>query len=185
MCEPITAAIGSMSAMEIAGTAFSIVSKLAEASERDAQAARERKAADDSYNAQMAQLQLQRNQENQKVGEEMSQRAREATAAEARLRVSAGESGVSGASVDRVSQEINIGKTQDMATLEGNRKAYMMQTTAEGQGIAAQRQSRMNEADSRGSGGAFGVGLQIAGSVLNGATMATNRIARQGLAKAT
>lgn len=181
MCEPITAALGSMSAMEIVGTAVSVFSKLAEMQARDDAAAAAKRNADQAYNAQMSQLQLQRNQENQQVGEQMSERAKQAQAAEARLRVSAGESGISGVSVDRIGNDIARDKVQDMATLENNRESYMMQTTAEGQSIAATRQSRINAANEKASGGLIGVGLQIGSSILDGATRADYRIARQGL----
>jgi len=111
---------------------------------QNAMAAANEKSTLASYQAQMGQLQLQRGQINQQASENESEVAKAEQAKMAQLRVAAGESGVSGNSVERSANELTQSLSQDNATLEGNRKNTINQTSAQALGIRAQSQSQMN-----------------------------------------
>lgn len=171
MCEPVTIGTMALTAGEslmvgvtAASAAMTYVGQQAQA---DAIGNSQRA----SYEAQMSQLQLQREQINEQATDQMSARAMAAQAAQAKLRASAGESGVSGISVDRADREIAFNSSQDIATIDKNRRAQIAQTAVNGQAIQAQTQSALNSAPHP---SLIGTGLQIAGGFANVAARQPN-----------
>lgn len=123
-----------------------------------------RKAAARNYEQQMAALQEERTQINQQAGEKMSEIAKIEQAKMAQLRVAAGESGVSGVSLGRIENEIDMNASQDMASIEANRKNAVNQTTRQAAASAAQA---INQANSVRKPYWGATALQIAGSGLS------------------
>lgn len=152
------AAGAGLTGLEIAGLAVSAGSAGLGYYQQQQLAERNTSSQQASYTAQMQQLQTQQQQINQQASEQMSARAQAAQAAQARLRVSAGESGVSGISEDRLSNEISLNEGQDIATIDKNRRAQLGQSAATGRGIAAQTQSAINSTP---GGNLLGAALQI------------------------
>lgn len=125
-----------------------------------------------NYNQQMAQMNLQQTQINQQASAEMSERAKRTQAELARVRVSAGEAGVGGASVDRVAGEVEMNYGQDMATLQNNTKNKIVQTQYQKTAMRNSAQSEINQAESSRPSW-IGAGLQIGGSLM-GQSMKSN-----------
>lgn len=153
MCEPTTMMLG----LSIASAGFQYISASQQA---DAM----RSSQEASYNAQMQQMQLQRQQINEQASDQMSARAMQAQAAESRLRASAGESGLSGVSEDRNEAEVKFNESQDIATIDKNRRAQIAQAGANASGIQAQTQSAINSVRQP---SLIGAGLQVAGTYAN------------------
>lgn len=147
MCSPV-----------LAVTAVSAVaSYMSQQSQAEAQEAALKNQAD----AQASSAKLQKEQVNEQAADEMSARAKQAQAAEARLKVAAGESGVSGVSEDRNEAEVQFNASQDIATIENNRQAKMKQINA---GIDASNAKGESAAASIREPSMLGSGLQIAGT---------------------
>ena len=172
MCEPET--IGSMAftAAETAMVGISAASAAVSYAGQQAQADAISASAKQSNDAQMSQLQIQRQQINEQAADQMSERAKQAQAMDARLRVSAGESGVSGPTVDRLSNEIYANEDQDITHIQKNRSNSMQQSGATADGINAQTQSMLNQAPRP---SIIGSGLQIAGTAADVQIRKANR----------
>jgi hypothetical protein len=145
MCEAVTAAL--MIASMVMGKV-----------ESDRMQEENQKSAAQAYQAQMEALQLQRKQIDEQSSEKMSDVARQEQARHAQLRVAAGESGVSGISVDNAAGEITLDAAEDIVSLKANRNNAMKQSTAEAAGIAASNRQQGNSVRSPGWGQ---VALQI------------------------
>jgi hypothetical protein len=113
------------------------------------------------FNINMQQKNLEQQQINKQAAQEEQMRAMKTQALLASFQVSAGESGISGASVDRGANEIVGASEQDIAAMEGNRKTAIDQAQLQAKGSRAGSQSTINQ---NRSPGALGVGLQIAGA---------------------
>jgi hypothetical protein len=121
-------------------------------------------AAKEAADADMQMMALQQQQIDQNASDEKSAVAKAAQQRMAQLRVAAGESGIGGASVDKIMGEVDMDKAFDIAAIEGNRKNATAQNYAERGRIRATAQSRMNTT-TRPSG--LGTALQIGGSITN------------------
>lgn len=144
MCEPVTIGttvitVGEMVAVGVAATSAAVGYMAQQQAADD-----NRSAAEANYRAQMDQLQLQRQQINEQAADEMSIRAKTARSNLASLRVSAGESGIAGLTEDNLEREVKFNESQDIATIQKNRRNAMDQTSAQGAGIAAQTMSQVN-----------------------------------------
>lgn len=151
MCDPVS----------ITMVAISAAGSLMAASAQDDAAAANRKAALASQQAQMDSLELQRRQTDEQATDKKSEVAAQEQFRMAQLRVAAGESGVSGVSVNRAEGEIAQDEVRDIAAIESNRRYAAKQTNAQSAGIAAQTMSQINSVP-RANWGA--TALQIAGS---------------------
>ena len=123
-----------------------------------------KQAAKDNYAAQMAALAAQKQQIDRAATDEQSVIARAEQARMAQLRVAAGESGVSGLSVDRAEGEIWQDQAFDITAVESNRAFAAQQNSVSAMAAAAQRSGSIN-AVSRANWGA--TALQIAGTALS------------------
>lgn len=144
MCEPVTIGttvitVGEMVAVGVAATSAAVGYMAQQQAADD-----NRSAAEANYRAQMDQLQLQRQQINEQAADEMSIRAKTARSNLASLRVSAGESGIAGLTEDNLEREVKFNESQDIATIQKNRRNAMDQTSAQGAGIAAQTMGQVN-----------------------------------------
>ncbi len=171
-----TAASTALMAVQIGMAALSFVNQLQAA---NAQA----DAIEANYRQQMESTAEQQRQNNAAAAQQMSERAREAQIERARLRVLAGESGLSGVSTDRIENASRFNEGYDIATIEANRLNASKQITNEAKGIRAQSQSKLNTIDRP---SLIGTGLQIVGSIaqtgaeterLNRIGKATQRVA--------
>lgn len=136
MCEPITIATG----LAIAATAYQAYStdqNIKAQNAASAQAAKEgSKLANESFIAQAGQANLRDAQESEAASTELTSSAKKAAEARATARVSAGEAGVSGVSVDAlindfydqeagysqgVQRNLELGRDQTKAELQGFR----------------------------------------------------------------
>lgn len=167
----IGSALSSMSGWQMAQLGLSAASGLAQYSAQNQAYGANRSAAINAYNAQLNALSLEQGQIDRQSSQEMSDRAKQAQAAMARLRVAAGESGISGVSVDAASNEISLNEGQDMATLENNRRARANQLNMQAQGMYAQTQSQINAVR---PGSLIGMGLQIGAGSLSSFTKSPN-----------
>ncbi|MDE3021848.1 MAG: hypothetical protein KGI54_08315 [Pseudomonadota bacterium] len=156
-----TAGALSSNALMIGATALSTGAQLYGQSQ---QADAAQRSATDAYNYNMQQKNLEQTQINAQYSQQENQRMKDAMAAESRMMVSAGESGVAGVSVDRNYNEIAGAANQDISTLEANRAMKVNQTQAGARGLAAQTQGVINT--NRGPS-AIAAGLQIGGAVAN------------------
>jgi hypothetical protein len=81
---------------------------------------------------------------NDKAEEDMSDRAREAMVERGRLRVIAGESGISGNSGDQLERQSYFDEGFDVSRIEGQRKDDIQQSYLDAKGGQAGAQSRLN-----------------------------------------
>lgn len=153
MCEPTTIA---MLAIAAAGAVM-------QAQAQDQMAEDNRRAAEASYKAQMDALELQRKQTDEQATDKKSEVAEAEQARMAQLRVAAGESGVSGISVDRAEGEIAQDEAHDIAAIEANRRYAAKQSSAQAAGLAAQKMGQINSVQ-RANWGA--TALQIGGAAV-------------------
>jgi hypothetical protein len=153
-----TTAAAGVAALAAAGTAMTITAQ-------NAQAKAAQQSAMDSYNVNMQQKQLQQTQINQQTSREEIRLNMKSQAAEARLMTSAGESGVSGVSVDRNFNEIAGAGNQDIATLEANRTSQINQVQMGARGTAATTQGTINKNIGTTS---LAAGLQIGSAAAQG-----------------
>lgn len=125
------------------------------------------RAAREAAELQQQQLSLQSRQKAQNASRSVFMADLEARQADAISRVSAGEQGVAGASVNAILSDINRQRLQARTDEEQNLESFGQQTYMERLGIEAQKRSRINAVGSP-SGTALGIG--IGGRVLGGAT---------------
>jgi hypothetical protein len=125
------------------------------------QARAQQRAINASHDNQQALQNAQALQINKQATEQMSETARELAHARAMARVAAGESGVSGQSVDMVERDFTMRGSQNMAAIEANRASSIAQNRMEARGIRANAQSKANTIDYPTW---IGAGLKIAGA---------------------
>ncbi len=170
MCDPVT--MGTISVLSAGlGTAKSLASQKA-AHKRDQAMAdaniqrTKNEAATRSRDASHTYIQegIAQNQANQEAAEEQGKIAREGMKARALARVSAGESGVTGASVNRAGAVIGVGTQMDAGAVEMNRRNAIQQ--GEHNKEAARLRAKTQPAITY-VGGEPNVGLTIMGGVLD------------------
>lgn len=160
----IGSALSGMSGWQMAQMGLSAGLGLTQYAAQNQAYSNNRNAAITAYNAQMNALGLEQGQIDRQSSQDMSDRAKQAQAAMARLRVAAGESGISGVSVGASENEISLNEGQDMATMENNRRAKANQLNMQAQGMYAQTQSQINAVR---PGSLIGMGLQIGSGSLS------------------
>lgn len=157
MCDPVTIMAG-------AGLATSIVGDIA-GNEAQAKRAKQAKAsAEVSAQQQIGQLSLRAEQEQESTGLSIVQADRQARMADAQARVSAGEAGVKGASVDAILTDIQRQDDEFNTSANINLTNEQEQIDAEKQGVRAQEQNQINSVPEPSD---LATGLQIAGQGLN------------------
>lgn len=165
-----------MVAASAATSAVSVVSaNETAAKQRDAADANAKAAADAANNAaalDYLQQGEQQDQTNTQAAQEQTQRAKQALMERASLRVASGESGVAGATVDRLEGDTYMQNSLDAASIETNRSNKVNQiqmekkateATANSRGNQALSDSRTTYANSKSTSG-WAAGLQIASS---------------------
>ena len=157
MCDPISVIAGANLAVQ-AGSA--IVNHRAQAQQSRAVSA----AADKSAIQQIGQVNLREVQEKTATAQSISQADRQARIADAEARVSAGEGGVSGASVDALLGDIQRKDLEYRTTANENLNMTLDQLEQEKLGIRAQAQNIKAGTPFPSS---LATGLQIAGAGLN------------------
>jgi hypothetical protein len=146
--------IGIPAALAIASVAASTYTTYSTAKAQNA-------AIEEGYAQQMVTVQEQYRQINAQSAEQMTERARAAMIEQSRLRVIAGESGISGGvSEDRIMRESKFNEGTDMATIEANRANNLKQTHLEAQGMRAGSVKQLSQVKQP---SLIGSGLQIAG----------------------
>ena len=105
-------------------------------------------------------------QVNAAAAQESGERARQAMIERARLRVSAGESGLSGITPQKEQSEVYMQEGLDAATLEVNRANKIRQVQAEKGKTEATRESRINAANSTRQSG-WSTALQIGSAMVS------------------
>jgi hypothetical protein len=120
----------------------------------------QKKAIEQGYAQQMQGVQQQYDQINAQAAQQMSERGLEAMKERSRLRVLAGESGVSGISEDRIMNESRFNQGTDMATIEANRANNLKQTKMDAEGMRAGQMRQLSQIKQP---SLIGSGLQIAG----------------------
>ena len=119
--------------------------------------------------ADYVQQTTQQDQVNQAAAQEKLQRTQAAMADRARLRVSAGESGIGGLSAAKDIGETYMNQGMDASILETNRANKIRQIQLEKDSTFANNQGRDNVAAAGKSSG-WSAGLQIGSSALGGAS---------------
>lgn len=164
MCDPTVLALGSLvinSVGDIAG---------AEAQNTNAEA--NKKAAIASQVGQINDINLRQTQEKQAAVQEITAAQRQTTTALSSARLSAGEAGVKGASVDALLTDIGAQGstyTQDVQLNQANTQA---QLERQKQGVYAQTQDRINSVQ---SANPLATALKIGGNVIGTATQLQSR----------
>lgn len=164
MCEPATVTAVIAGVMAVAGAATTAVSINAANNQAEAQVDAANKSAAADYISQTT----QQDQVNQQAAQEKMQRAQQAMAERAKLRVTAGESGVGGLSPMKDIAETYMNQGLDASTLETNRANKVRQIQNEKDSTSATAQGRRNVAMAGMSSG-WTAGLQIGTSALSGA----------------
>lgn len=147
MCEPVTI-VAAVTAL----AGFLIQKDSARKQENAIQAA---------YDDSVVQTRNQQAEQDAQTKDQMSERARQAMIETAHLRALASESGTTGGSNDRVTNEANFNAGQDIAAIQGNSQAaqrQLAQAARSGYATAVTRQSQVQQPS------LIGAGLQIAGT---------------------
>ena len=110
-------------------------------------------------NNRNAALRDQQTQTNNQATDKANARTQQAMREVAAIQAATGETGVAGASADKVAGEASFNAAQDISTIESNRLAGQKQLANEGTSYTSQNQSRVNSARAP---SLIGVGLQIA-----------------------
>ena len=90
------------------------------------------------------QSQVIKNQIQEKTNQEISQRAKAAMVERARLNVSATQSNIYGAVVDRFTNQSLHNQGVDITTMEGNKNAQMIQADVDANAMASKIQGEIN-----------------------------------------
>lgn len=147
--------------LEIAAVAIAAAGAGASYYQTDQNAKKQTAMVEDGYAQERRAILQQFDQINQTAQAEQSERHKEALQDEALLRAIGAESGLWGATNNRIEQEAANNAAQDMATIESNRQRQAEQ--AHTQGGARQSQAGAQLAGIR-RPSALGTGLQIAGA---------------------
>lgn len=159
MCTPQAVGIG-LGAIGGITTAAQVVSQ-------NRQAAVDTQAAETAYNSDIRALLERSRQIDQQANLSSFERSRQALRERARITVAAGEANVGGRSLLRQISNSLFQESFDTGIMETNRQNQQAQNTLQAQGVAAQRQSRTNTANSRRINPFLG-SLMIAGSAASG-----------------
>lgn len=160
------------------GVAAGVAGQVASANAQDKQAKASGKAAQDNANGQSANyreqikmMKLRMNQDNMEALDEKMKRKMSADQLTAHLRVAAGESGVSGSSVQRVMNHPQAIAGTDMATIDASLKNKMDQYRQEMKAMKVQTENGMAAQQASVLPGAnwAAVGLQIVGQAASSA----------------
>lgn len=147
--------------MAAASFAIQVVSTLAQQEEQKNAAARQEQMIQDGIAKERAATARQYEEINQVAQDESAQRYKEYLIDSARLKAIGAESGLAGATQDRVEQEAQNNASTDIATIEANRQRQT--EAAHTQGVAKQSQANVQLSSIR-RPSALGTGLQIAGA---------------------
>lgn len=143
---------------------LSIVSTLATLADTAQQA----EAAEDSLEAEAANqaqaIEEQQEQISKKATDEMQERSQQAAIERGRLRAIQAESGLIGNTQDRIIGESYFNESQDIASIEANRKNEITQSNRNLQGLGASTQSKLNSIKQPSY---LGAGLQIGTAYAN------------------
>lgn len=150
-----------MCSINLAALAITAISAGASYAQSAQNAKKQTTMVEDGYEKERRAILQQYDQINQTAQGDLSERHKEALLDEARLRTIGAESGLAGATNDRIEQEATNNAAQDMATIDANRQRQMEQ--AHTQGGARQSQAGGQLAGIR-QASAMGAGLQIAGA---------------------
>jgi hypothetical protein len=139
MCDPVTAlAVGSF--------AITAGSAIVENKAKSQQSKENKSNALEAFQANINALDTRETQEKDAAGQTIMQADRQARAADALAKVSAGEAGVAGASVDAVLQNLTRQKNTFDVSAKENLHNTLTQIEAEKSGASATAQSRINSA---------------------------------------
>lgn len=173
MCDPISMALTSLAV----GAAQSVAQYQAESAAAAQQnayyrdnAARANKAAQE----QMFQTQQRMLQEQEAGADEKIKNMRDARADRASATVAAGESGVSGLSVDALLREFSINESQANDAVDRNTELSLNQLQNEITGIRSNAEARINGVQRAASPSFFNTGLSIAAKGLDSYSMYSN-----------
>lgn len=142
---------------------ITIASTLYQASQQAKAADAHNRQLENNYNAQMGQLQVQRNQMSQQQAQEESDIAKRAREEAARIAVIAGENGAMGGVYDRLQQANTFTKGDAITQSQRNLDNQMVQTQMEAEGLRSQVRAGAMVGPTW-----TGVGLQIAGQAADG-----------------
>jgi hypothetical protein len=137
MCDPLTI-------IEVGSLALGVGSTIAGANAQNKAAKQNRAAAIAARNEEFRALGLQEQQVEDAAQQSIMAAHRTAVNAEAQTRVSAGEAGVAGASVQAILADISSQDSAFKVQTERNVKATTTQIQQEKRGVAAGAQSRIN-----------------------------------------
>ena len=161
MCIPLAVAGMAMTAFEVGMLAVSAATTIASNAQQAKAGAAQAKAIESSQNAAAGQRETQRQQVNMQASQKSSEVSRQATIERAKLQTLAGESGVSGGALDRLSSELSFREADALGSVEYNRNNTMLQSDFEARADQAKAQSQINSIDT--GPGWLGTGLQIIG----------------------
>lgn len=156
-----------------ANAAVGIASTLLGASEQDKAARANKRAAKADAALQIQQLVMRQRQMQQNSARSIFMADLEARRADAITRVSAGESGVEGASVDMILADIERQRLQATTDEQQNLKNMNEQAGVERQGIYAQMRARINSVP---ESNPWATALQIGGHLANSAAAVGSRL---------
>lgn len=156
----------------IALAAFSAIASAASTAisikQQNDQASAMEQAAITEYGNNLQQQEIQNRQISEVKGQQVSERAKESLRQRAKLRVLSGESGLQGATINRLNQEIDYKEGYDLSIIEQNFQNQNIQTYFQNKSIESNTKSQLNQAASMKTTG-VGAGLQIGLSAASGA----------------
>lgn len=153
MCDPLTIIAG-------ASLAISVGSEIAHSAGQNKAAKANKAAAEQSLNVDLNVLSDRKVEEQQASSLTIMQADRQARTADAMTRLSAGEAGVAGASVDALTGDIDAQLAQFKSTEKANLDLTLKQIDRQAAGASALAQSRINGVQ---SANPFATSLAIAG----------------------
>ncbi len=154
MCDPISATVAGLS----------VVSNIMQTSQARKQASAQQAAVQQDTAQQMELMKAQALQISNQADQQKSEAALAIMRAKASAAVAAAEGGVGGNSVAVQQNELGWQGAKDLAQIEANKAATLMQNQLDARGIAARGQSQINQIKSStptwlGTGLRIGVGL--------------------------
>lgn len=159
MCEPVSAITATQ--LMIASVVASAAASAASYVQQSQSASRQSDAAQKAYDSTVVQTKNQQFETSQASAAQQSERARQAMVETGHLQALANESGTTGGSNDRVTNEANFNAGTDIATIQANTASSQRQLISNLNGAYATAQQRdasiVNPS-------LVGTGLQIAGS---------------------
>lgn len=165
MCDPGTIIAG-------ASLAIGVGSSIADASAKNKQAAANKASALAAMNEEWKGISLQETQQQDATGLTIMQADRQARSADAAARVSAGEAGVSGASVDAMLGDISAQASTFKQVQKQNLDMTIAQDQQQKRGAAVDAQNRINGVQ---PANPFATGLTIVGLGLDTASTLLSR----------